>query len=451
MSTTPPLPPGPPGRLFSGHLREFRRDMLGFYQRISRQFGDLVRFRLVHRRVYLANHPDLIEQVLVHRARDFQKHYAVRMNRLLLGNGMLSSEGDFWLRQRRLAQPAFSRERLLGYGAIMTDYAGRMLAGWGEGKVVDIHEEMASLALAIAARTLFDADVCGEASDVGEALNEAQNYFLARFHSLAPLPEWVPTPGNLRLRRAVRRLDKLVYRFIEERHRREASGSPPRDDLLSRLLHARDEEDGSRMTDRQLRDEAMTLFLAGHETTALVMSWTWYLLARHPEVDARLHAEVREVLGDRPPTVEDLPKLRYADHIIHESMRLYPPAYAIGREALSDSELGGCRLPRGTSVILCQWLTQRDPRWYDDPVKFLPERWEGGRLLKNLPKYAYFPFGGGPRVCIGNSFAMIESVLLLTAMAQRYRMELLDTEPVPLRPSITLRPGRPIRLKLHAR
>ncbi len=439
------IPPGPPGTLFAGNLREFRQDMLGFYLRMSREYGNLSSLRIGPRRIYLVNHPELIEEVLVHQARNYRKHYAIRMNRLLLGNGLLASEGAFWLRQRRLAQPAFGRDRVAAYGPIMVDFAGRMLAGWRPGTVRDVHADMTQLTLEIIAKTLFDADVHGEARAAGAALAAAQESFIDRFQSLIALPEWVPSPGNLRLRRAVRRLDEIVFGFIRQRRQ----SKEQKNDLLSLLIRARD-EDGSQMTDSQLRDEAMTLFLAGHDTTALTLSWAWYLLAQHPAIDARLFEEVRDVLGSRPPTVADLPRLRYTEYVIKEAMRLYPPAYAIGREALVETELGGYSIPRGQTVLLCQWVTHRDPRFWDDPEKFDPDRWTSPQVAR-MPKFAYFPFGGGPRVCIGNQFASIEAMLLLATVVRRFRLERADSEPVKPDPSLTLRPSRGIQMRLHAR
>ncbi len=258
---------------------------------------------------------------------------------------------------------------------------------------------------------------------------------MRRFNSLLPLPVWVPTPTHLRLRRVVRQLDAIIYGFIRQRRQTGARG----DDLLSLLLHARDEEGGGRMTDRQLRDEAMTLFLAGHETTALVLSWAWYLLARHPEAEDRLVAELREVLGGRAPTLEDLPRLRYAEGVIHESMRLYPPAYIIGREALRDCEVGGYAVAKGTTLLMNVWAVQRDPRFWDRPEEFRPERWCDGET-KKLPHYAYLPFGGGPRICIGNTFALIETVLVLAVLATRWRFRVQPGYTARLWPTFTLRP-----------
>jgi cytochrome P450 len=394
----------------------------------------------------LVSHPDAIEDVLVTKARNFTKHFALRMNSMILANGLLTSEGDFWLRQRRLIQPAFSRDRIAGYGAIMVAYAERMAGQWRDGEMRDVHAEMMRLTLEIVAKALFDADVGSEAFAVGESMEVALDAFLSRLFSLLPLPRWVPTPRNVRLKRAVRRLDEIIYGLIEQRRK---SGED-RGDLLSRLLLARDEDDGSRMTDKQLRDELMTLFLAGHETTAIAMSWTWYLLAQHPEVEAKLVAELQSVLGGRSPTVADLPRLRYAELVMTESMRVFPPVYTIGREPIEDCEVGGYRIPAGTCLLMSQWVMHRRPSYFDEPLQFRPERWQDG-LARRLPKYVYFPFGGGPRLCIGNSFALMEAVLLLAALAQRFHFELVPGQEIVPAPSITLRPRNGVRMVLRRR
>jgi cytochrome P450 len=439
------IPPGPKGHFLSGHLPEMRRDLLGFYLRCARDYGDCTTLRFGLRRIFFVNHPTLIEQVL--HSRNFTKHYALRMNRLLLGNGLLTSEGDFWLRQRRLIQPVFQRERILSYAADMTACAERQLDGWRGGDVRDLHAEMRQLTLAIATKTLFGVDGADQSEAVGRALHDAMGTFSERFFRILRIPESVPTPGNLRIRKAIRRLDAILYGLINQR-RAEAEGE--KHDLLSILLHARHESDGSGMTDKQLRDEAMTLFLAGHETTALVLSWGWYLLAQHAEVVEKLEAELRQALGGRTPTVADLPNLRYTEMVVQEVMRLYPPAYAIGRQATDACTLDGYAVPAGGTILMSQWVVHRDPRYFDDPERFYPERWTDG-LAKRLPRYAYFPFGGGQRVCIGNTFALMELPLVLATIAQRFRFTLPPGPPVRPRPQLTLQPDRPVRLKLEAR
>lgn len=442
--TTTRLPPGPRGGLLSGNLAEMRRDLLGLYTRCAREYGDVFSLRFGLRRVMYLCRPDLIEQVLVTDAKNFTKHYALRMNRTLLGNGLLTSEGDFWLRQRRMIQPVFTRERIASYAAVMVEYAERMAASWHDGEERDLLADMTQLTMEIITKTLFGADVSGRSKEVGEALTTAMGNFNKRFFRILRIPESIPTPANLELRRGVARLDKILYSLIEQRR---AGGGDP-GDLLSILLHARDEDDGSHMTDRQLRDEAMTLFLAGHDTTALTLSWSWYLLAQHSQVADRLVAELREVLAGRPPTVEDLPRLRYTEMVIQEAMRLYPPAYAIGRQAVEACELGGYHLPADGTVVMSQWIMHRHPRYFDEPERFYPERWADG-LAKRLPKYVYFPFGGGPRVCIGNTFAMMEAVLVLATLAQRFRATLVPGQEIRLQTKLTLRPEPGVRAILQ--
>ena len=429
------VPMGPRGHWLVGNLPDFRRGRLDFFTECARTYGDAVAFRFAHRRMLLLSHPDLVEEVLVTQSRNFIKHFALRQTPYLLGKGLLTSEADFWLRQRRLIQPVFSRSRIASYGPAMVAAARQVTDSWRAGDKRDVMAEMMRLTLAIAAKTLFDAEVGGETQIVAECLQTLQANFIARFNSALPPPMWMPTPGNLRHKRAVRRLDDILYGFIRQRREQKIE----RNDLLSLLLAARDEE-GGRMTDRQVRDEAMTLFLAGHETTALALGWSWYLLAQHPEAEEKLAAEVRRVVGDREPTVDDCPQLKYAEMVALEAMRLYPPAYVIGREALSDCGIGGYRVRRGTTVFLSQWVIQRDPRFFAEPERFRPERW-GEESIKTLPKFAYFPFGGGPRLCIGNTFAMIELVLVLAAIAQRFHFRMPPGAVVAAVPEFTLRPS----------
>jgi cytochrome P450 len=438
-------PPGPPGSWLTGSLGEFRRDKLGFLTRCARQYGDVASFRLGPRRIYLLSHPDLVEQVLVTEARHFVKHYVLHLLRPVLGNGLLLSEGTFWLRQRRLMQPAFLRPRIEGYADLMVRRTVRMLEGWREGQVLDLHAEMVRLTLGVTVEALLGIDLTGDSSEVSRAVDVLMEDFNARFESAFPPPEWLPTPRNLRLRRAVRVLDGVIHDIIR---RRRASGGAG-NDLLSVLLRARDEEGGG-MTDRQLRDEVMTLFLAGHETTANALAWTGYLLAQHPQVEARLAAEVADVLGGRPPAAADLPRLGFAERVVLESMRVYPPVYAFGRRAVRPCVIGGYEVPAGSTVMLSQWVLHRDGRFFERPEEFDPDRW-AGEGARRVPKYAYFPFGGGPRVCVGNGFALAESVLVLATLAGRFRWALVPGKAVKPWPAVTLRPAEGIPVVVSRR
>jgi cytochrome P450 len=436
----------PKGHWLTGHIGAFRRDRLGFITDCARNYGDMVDLRLGPMRIRMLNHPDLIEEVLVTKSRQFIKHGPLRQARDSLGNGLLTSEGDFWRRQRKLAQPAFHRDRIAGYAAIMVTATERMLEGWADGQVRDVQDDMMRVTLEIVAQCLFGADVSGDAADASVAMDTLIAGFTRRVDRLIKWPMFVPTPSNLQFRRAMGRLDRIVFRMIADRR---ASGED-RGDLLSILLHARDEEDGRRMTVRQLRDEAMTLFMAGHETTANTLAWTWMLLAQNPEAEARLPAELDAVLGGRAPTFADVPRLVYADQVITESLRVYPTAWILGREAVEPCTIGGEPVPAGLTMWMSQWVLHRDPRFFDDPESFRPERWADG-LARRIPRYAYFPFGGGPRICIGNTFAQMEAVLLLATIARRYRVALAPGAVIRPTPTMTLRPHGGIRVVLTRR
>jgi cytochrome P450 len=441
------FPPGPDSagrKKFSGQLGSVRRDPLGFFTHCARTYGDITGMRYFNFRVFFINNPDYIEDVLVNNARKFHKGRVLQANKNVFGEGLLTSEGSFWLRQRRLAQPAFHRARIAAYAETMVGYTERLFDSWRDGEERDIHQEMMRVTLQIVGKTLFDADVARDAKEVGESL-ELLMELSADFGRAILIPSWVPTLGNIRKSRAIKRLDKIIYRIIEERRKSGRDAG----DLLSMLLAARD-EDGSRMTDKQLRDESITLFLAGHETTANLLSWTWWLLAQNPMAEKKMHAELDGVLGGKVPTFDDVAKLRYTELVLTESMRLYPPAWGTARVAIEDHEIGGYKVPKGTGVSLSQWVMHRDPRWFDAPEEFRPERWEDG-LAKRLPRFAYFPFGGGPRQCIGNTFALMEATLVLATIAQRYRFRLVEGHAVVPLPSITLRPRHGIRAILEAR
>ena len=445
MPPSSALPPGPKGTPVGGNLRQFMTRRLDFFVDVAREYGDLASLRFGPRRIFLASHPDLIEQVLVTDARHYIKHFGARLYKPVLGNGLVTSEGDFWLRQRKLSQPAFLKSRVLSYAPVMVELTEAMLAGWQAGEEVDVHFEFSRLTSAIALKTLFGLDDPGDREAFTGALREAFLLLSDRFRRLVRVPLWVPTPANRRINRAIAHLNRVVDGFIAQGRARKHPG----DDLLSRLVVAQD-EDGSRMTDRQLRDEAMTLYLAGHETTALTLTWSWYLLARHPEVEDLLATEWKVVLGGRTPTPDDLPKLPYTEAVITEAMRIFPPVYLIGREATCDLELGGYRVRKGYTVFMSQWVSHRDPRYFPDPDAFRPERWLDG-LAGRLPRYAYYPFGGGPRVCIGNTFALMEAAIVLAAVGQRYRFTLVSDEPVKLLPQITLLPADGVPAVLRRR
>jgi cytochrome P450 len=441
------LPPGPKGKLITGMMREFNRDTLGFIERCHRDYGDVVRTRFLYLYAYFLYNPADIETMLTTNAKSFRKARSLRSPffHRLVGNGLVTSEGDFWRRQRRLAQPAFHRQRISSYGDIMVEYTNRTIAAWNDGEHRDIARDMTRLTLEIVVKTLFNSDVSNDADHVGAMLSQ----IVKPFASQATL-KWIadnrlPTPGHRRYFHAVSEIDRVVFRIIAERR---ASGTDE-GDLLSMLLQAQD-EDGSQMSDAQLRDEVMTLFLAGHETTALALSWSWYLLANDPEAEKKFHAELDEVLCGRSPEVADLPRLRYTEMIVKETMRLYPPAYAVGREAIEETEIGGYRVPRNTQLFAFQWVTHRDPRYFDRPDEFEPERW-ASESIQNLPKYAYFPFGGGPRQCIGNYFAMMEVVLLLATIGQRFKFSLEEGHAVEVLPVLSLRPKNGIKVVTRAR
>ncbi|MFL5775943.1 MAG: cytochrome P450 [Chloroflexota bacterium] len=425
---------GPRRRLLSGVMDEYGADPVAAPRRWRDEHGDFVPIRFGPFRAHMAFGPAEIEELLVDRAADFRKSFGTRMLIPLLGHGLLTAEGEEWLRHRRLASPAFHRERIDGYGRTMAGYAEDAVDSWTDGQVVDLHDEMTALTLRIVARTLFDADVTSRIADVARLGTEVQDFYYLRFASLRFLvPTWLPTPGNRRLEATVRRLDELVYRIIRERAPGEDRG-----DLLSLLLLARDEQ-GNAMSERQVRDEVMTLLLAGHETTALALSWAFLLLDRNREARSRLEAELTAALGDKPPSPDDVASLPFAQAVVNETLRLYPPAYVTGREAIRDTTIGGRPIPKRHIVLVSMSTTHRDARFFPEPDAFRPERWLDG-LEKRLPRGAFIPFGLGSRKCIGASFAMMEATLLLATIARRWRFE-LEAGEIGTQPSITLRPA----------
>ncbi|MUL36914.1 cytochrome P450 [Gloeocapsopsis dulcis] len=439
------LPPGPKGHFLIGNILEVNRDPLNFCSQCARNYGDIVRWQLGPFPAIMLNHPSLIEEVLVTQQQNFVKSSVYRRGLRVLGNGLLTSEGNFWQRQRRLVQPAFHQERIAAYAQVMVTYANRLLDSWQDGSIRDLHQDMMSLTSQVVSKALFNIDIAGEISGVQAALNAVMD-FNAKLSNQYLLPIWVPTPSNLRYQKAIQQLDEIVYDIIDQRR---ASGKDT-GDLLSLLLQVRDEGDGTQMTNQQVRDEAMTLFLAGHETTANAMTWTWFLLSQHTQVEAKLQEELQTVLGDRTPTVADLRQLRYTEQVVLEAMRLYPPVWGMSRVARHDCVLGGYDVKAGTTVFMSQWNIHRDSRFFEQPEVFYPERWADNQI-KRLPHFAYFPFGGGQHICIGKAFAMMEAILLLATLASKFRLTLQPNHPVVLQPSLTLRPQHGIKMLLKRR
>ena len=442
------FPPGPPD---VGHstieqylnYRNFLKDPLTRVTSWMAEYGDIIHYKSGDHHQYFIANPDMIREILVRQSHIFIKgpDYTNEKTGLarFMGKGLVTSNGEFWKRQRQLVQPAFHTQRITAYADTMVDYALESMADWRDGQTLDVDKEMMLLTLMIVGRTLFDADAAVTANQVKKAVDVMQK----ASNTATLLPAWVPTPLRIRSRRANAMLDKIVYGFIEQRR---VTGED-RGDLLSMLLLSEDEE-GERMTDKQVRDEAVTLFLAGHETTANALNWTWWLLAQNPDAETRLHQELDSVLQGNPPTLEDLRRLPYTNMVIKESMRLMPPVWSIGRTNKEATEVMGYPFPEWSSVQVCIYCAHRHPGIWEQPDDFVPERW-ADESINEIPKYAYLPFGGGPRICIGNSFATMEANLLLATMAQSYRMRLIDGVEIVPQPFITMFPkhGLPMRIE----
>jgi cytochrome P450 len=425
----------------------FPFDSLDFSVTLARQFGDIAYYRVGPIGIYQLNHPDLARQILVEQPEKFHKaRFIKRAFRPFAGNGLLTSDGALWRQQRKLIQPAFHHKQLTTYADVMVGHASQMIDSWRDGDAREISSEMTGLTLRIVVKSLFGAEITDDAGGIGELITAVLDASNQRINSAFQMPDWVPTRRNLRERHALAQLDKLLHDMIQARRAANSDGG----DLLSALLSAVDADDGSRMSDGQLRDEMMTLFLAGHETTANALTWTWYLLARHPEVEARLLSETERVLNGRLPTVTDLPNLPYGEMVVREAMRLYPPAPGFAREPTEDVTIGGYLVPKGSMVSVMTYALHRDPRFFPDPASFDPARFTPG-WEERIPRYAYLPFGGGPRVCIGNGFAMMEARLILSTVLQRYQLRLEPNQEVVPVQMVTVRPRHGIRMRLVAR
>ena len=439
-------PPGPKGKPFLGNLLEFRRDPLQFLVRLAREYGDVASFRIGSQKIVQISHPDLIKDVLVTNHRNFRKTGVLERARPVLGNGLVTADGEFHRRQRKLMQPALNRQRIASYGTVMTDCAARMSERWRHGETVDVFQEMLHLSLEIVTRALFNIDLESEADEIEKALTivlEHFNHLLVRPH--AKLFSKLPSPSNRRFQRAQEYLDDIVYRMINERR----LSREDRGDVLSMLLLAQDEEgDGRGMSDQQIRDEVMTLLTAGHETVASALTWTWYCLSQNPDAEAALHGELDSVLEGRPPTTEDLPELTCTEMVFAETMRLFPPVWGITRRVIDDYEMDSYTIPAGTVIGMTQYVMHHDSRFYTDPYEFDLFRWSP-EIRAQRPKYSYFPFGGGPRLCIGEPFAWVEGILAIATLAQHWQMQFVPGHRVTFQPLLTLRPkdGLPMALQ----
>lgn len=441
------LPPGPKGLPIIGNLPTLISSPARLVATAAQGYGDVVLLLKWPFKVYLLNHPDYIREVLVTHNQDFIQGRVHQSMKLALGEGLITSEGEFHLRQRRLIQPAFHRQRVASYGEVIADFAGRLTQPWQDGAVVDIGKEMRELTLRIILKLLFNSEYADQVQEVGDAMTTINEYLVARGRNpLGKTLHKLPLPSKRRFARAMEVLDRLIFGYI-----RDHEGNSNTGDLLAMLMAAQDtEEDGSRMSYQQVRDEAITLFTAGHETTSIALTWAWYLLSQHPEVAEKLYQELKSVLNGRMPTIDHLPNLTYTEQVLTESMRLYPPAWCTTRKAINDVQIGGYLIPKGGLVFVSQCVMHRDPRWFSDYDAFRPERWTP-EFKASLPRYAYFPFGGGPRQCIGEPFAWMEGILILATIWQQWRLELAPGDPVETSALITLRPRYPIRMLAHRR
>ena len=444
------VPPGPKLSFLNTITYRPGRNPLEFFSGLARTYGDLAYVRMGGENLFIASDPAVIRDVLVTQNQRFHKSRGLERTKRLLGEGLLTSEDDLHLKQRRLIQPAFHRDRIAAYAATMVAFADRVQSGWRDGDTLDVASEMSRLTLLIVGKTLLDADVDAQTREISEAMSQLMASFWTLMLPFGETLERLPIPYLRRGRRARERLDQIIYGIIRERR---ASGGD-RGDLLSMLLLAQDEEatgGGSRgMTDRQIRDEAMTIFLAGHETTANALAWTWYLLSQSPDVERRMHDEIDQVLSGRLPAMADAERLPFTTRVITESMRLYPPAWLVGRRSVADYQIDGYEVPIRSLIIMSQWIVHRDARHYPDPERFDPDRWTP-EFKARLPQFAYFPFGGGPRRCIGESFAWMELVLVLATLAQRWKFDLVPGHPVIPHAAITLRPRHGIAMIARSR
>ncbi len=447
MLKTATRAPGPRNLMPLLEIPKLQSDPMGYLLNAAQKYGDVVHFEIGPVNIFMLSHPDDIRDVLVTNNKNFIKGQGLQRAKNLFGEGLLTSEGEFHLRQRRMIQPAFHRQRIAAYGETMIEYGAHFRECWRDGDALDFEREMMRLTLAIVGKTLFATDVEHQADEVRDALGDMTDALNGLTVPLVGMLGPVPSDKQKRFDHAKARLDKIIFDMIAEWR----ANPSDRGDLLSMLLMAQDVEgDGARMGDQQVRDEAITLFLAGHDTTAHALTWTFYLLAQNPDAEKKLHAELDGVLGDRLPRVSDLERLPYTRMVLSEAMRLYPPAWSLGRRAIADYVLRDYVIPAGASVIMSQWVVHHDARWYREPFAFEPERWTTEAQAAR-PKFAYFPFGGGPRMCIGDQFAWMEGTLLLATIAQQWQPRVAPDARVELKPMITLGSKHGVKMMLHQR
>ncbi|MEO5916558.1 MAG: cytochrome P450 [Luteolibacter sp.] len=441
--------PGPPGNFLLGNLRDFRSDVLGLVMKSAAEYGDIVRCRLGPNVIHLLNHPDHVEHVLQRRSANYDKQTRSSDTiRSISGESLLTASGEFWKRQRRMDQPAFHHQQIAGFTRKMTDAAENMLDRWQNhsppGSAIDIASEMSRLTYSIVGRTLFSFDTGTDAEVIEQAMWVMLPHVFKRLGHIVQVPDWFPSPANRRFRKSLAEVDRVVYQIIA-RHREAMENGTPDNDLLAMLIQARDPETEAALSDTQLRNETITFLLAGHETTANALTWTFHLLSQHPEVERQLIDEIRSVLGDRTPVLEDMPKLTYTKRVIQESMRLYPPIWIIERHAIDEDEIGGFHIPAGSSVVISPYALHRHPAFWERPEDFDPSRFE------SPPPEAYIPFGAGPRFCIGHEFAMLEARLITVMVMQAYQLRMVPGHPVEPMPDITLRSRHGMMMTLHPR
>jgi len=447
------FPPGPTYILPYRLIQKFLHEPLKLLIDISHTYGDIAHFKFGSQNVYLLNNPDYIEDVLVTNYKKFIKSRGLQVSKRLLGNGLVTSEGEYHDLQRHLIQPTFYPKRIKSYSDMMIKQANDMCNSWHDGAILDIHKEMTKLTLAIICKTVLGYDIDPEHDEVGDALLTCMKYFNRLLMPFGELIEKIPLlPINKGFQKAKKDLDSIVYSIIKEHRKKLDKGDDKEshDDLLLTLLQAQDEEAGiGRMTDEQLRDEVMTIFLAGHETTANALTWTYYLLSENPLIETRLQEELYSTFGNSrtPITVDDVPKLQYTEKILTESMRLFPPAWALGRQAIDDYKVGGYSVPKGSIILMSQYVMHRDPRYFPEPDRFNPDRWTE-EFKKQLPRFSYFPFGGGIRGCIGEPFAWLEGILLIATICRQWRLKHVPSHKVELKPLITLRPKYGMQMKI---